>query len=151
MNSPTSLTGPEVVISQPEFDWEKVKYEVNEGPAVIKRNGRIFITYSASATDHNYAVGLLWIHENENLLDTAAWQKSPTPVFYTNEEIHRFGPGHNCFTIAQDGKTDILIYHARNYREIQGDPLSDPNRHTRARVLHWTEDGFPDFRQEEGD
>lgn len=151
MSSPTSITGPEIVISESDFDWEKVKYEVNEGPAVIKRNGRIFVTYSASATDHNYAVGLLWINENENLLDSTEWHKSPKPVFYTNEETQRFGPGHSCFTIAEDGKTDILIYHARNYKELEQDPLRDPNRNTRARELHWDADGFPDFRQEEGD
>jgi GH43 family beta-xylosidase len=41
-----------------------------------------------------------------------------------------------------------MIYHARNYKEIAGEPLYDPNRHTRARVLRWTEDGMPDFGQE---
>ena len=38
-----------------------------------------------------------------------------------------------------------MIYHARDYKNIKGDPLGDPNRHTRARVLLWKEDGFPDF------
>ncbi|MBN2637001.1 MAG: hypothetical protein JXR61_12080 [Prolixibacteraceae bacterium] len=32
-----------------------------------------------------------------------------------------------------------------------GHPLGDPNRDTRVRILHWTEDCSPDFRQEEGD
>ncbi|WP_161890759.1 hypothetical protein [Pontibacter russatus] len=41
--------------------------------------------------------------------------------------------------------------HARDYEEIAGEPLYDPNRHTRARVMRWTQDGMPDFDQELGD
>jgi GH43 family beta-xylosidase len=57
--------------------------------------------------------------------------------------LNRFGPGHNSFTVAEDGTTDVMIYHARDYKEINGEPLYDPNRHTRARVLKWTDDGMP--------
>lgn len=151
MQNPTTLVGPEVVITEPEFSWEKMKYQVNEGPAVIKRNGKIFVTYSASATNHNYCMGLLWIDEEADLLEASHWQKSPGPVFYTNEEVDRFGPGHNSFSKAEDGETVVMIYHARDYKEIEGHELSDPNRATRARVVRWTESGFPDFMQPEGD
>ncbi|MBW6535175.1 MAG: glycoside hydrolase family 43 protein [Mariniphaga sp.] len=151
MKNPTTLKGPEVVLTEPEFNWERMKYNVNEGAAVIKRNGKIFVTYSASATNHNYCMGLLWIDENADLMNVANWHKSPGPVFYTNEELNRFGPGHNSFTIAEDGETVIMIYHARNYKDIQGHELSDPNRATRARVVRWTESGFPDFMQNVGD
>lgn len=151
MKNPTTLTGPEVVLTEPEFKWERMKYNVNEGAAVIKRNGKIFVTYSASATNHNYCMGLLWIDEDDDLMDISKWNKSPGPVFYTNKELKRFGPGHNSFTTAEDGETVIMIYHARDYKEIQGHELSDPNRATRARVVRWTESGFPDFRQNEGD
>lgn len=151
MKNPTTLTGPEVVLTEPEFNWERMKYNVNEGAAVIKRNGKIFVTYSASATNHNYCMGLLWIDEDADLLDTSNWHKSPGPVFYTNEDLKRYGPGHNSFTTAEDGETVIMIYHARNYKEFQGHELSDPNRATRARVVRWTESGFPDFMQNVGD
>jgi len=151
MKDPSTLTGPEVIITEPEFSWEKMKYMVNEGPAVIKRNGKIFVSYSASATNHNYCIGLLWIDEGADLLDASNWHKSPGPVFYTHADLKRFGPGHNSFTTAADGKTVIMIYHARDYKEIQGHELSDPNRATRARVVNWTESGFPDFMQNKGD
>jgi GH43 family beta-xylosidase len=151
MKNPTTLTGPKVVLTEPEFNWERMKYNVNEGAAVLKQNGKIFVTYSASATNHNYCMGLLWIDEDADLLDVSSWSKSPGPVFYTNEELKRFGPGHNSFTIAEDGETVIMIYHARDYKEILGHELSDPNRATRARVVRWTESGFPDFRQNEDD
>jgi GH43 family beta-xylosidase len=67
------------------------------------------------------------------------------PVFQTSEETGLYGPGHNSFTVSEDGAADILVYHARNYKEIIGDPLNDPNRHARAQVLNWNEDGTPNF------
>lgn len=39
----------------------------------------------------------------------------------------------------------MLVYHARNYTEIEGDPLYDPNRHTRLKLIRWNENGMPDF------
>jgi len=62
----------------------------------------------------------------------AAWTKSPQPVFRSSGKAGQYGPGHHSFTTTPDGKRDILMYHARSYREIKGDPLHDPNRHTRA-------------------
>ncbi|MCB0684900.1 MAG: family 43 glycosylhydrolase [Saprospiraceae bacterium] len=149
MKDPKTLVGPEIILSEPEFNWERMKYNVNEGPAVLKKNGKIFITYSASATNHNYCMGMLWINENEDLMDATRWQKSPGPVFSTNEDVKRYGPGHNSFTTADDNETVIFIYHARDYKEIQGHELSDPNRDTYAKQVYWTARGFPDFGQNE--
>lgn len=151
MKNPTTLTGPEVILTEPEFSWERIKYNVNEGPAVIKKGGRIFVAYSASATNHNYAMGLLWINEDADLMNAANWSKSPGPVFYTSEDLKRYGPGHNSFTTSEDGKSTIMIYHARDYKEIQGHELSDKNRATRAHTVNWTKSGFPDFMQNEKD
>ena len=47
--------------------------------------------------------------------------------------------------MAEDGKTDLLVYHCRNYTDIKGDPLYDPNRHTMVQPFGWTADGRPDF------
>ncbi len=151
MTSPTTLAEKQVVISQPTYDWEIQGHRVNEGPAVLVRNGKVFVTFSASATDANYNIGLLWANEDADLLDSASWHKLPEPVFYSNEKHDRFGPGHNSFTKVADGETDVMIYHARDYKEIEGEPLNDPNRHTRARVLGWTDDGMPFFGQELSD
>ncbi|GGJ02390.1 glycoside hydrolase family 43 protein [Paenibacillus hunanensis] len=145
MENPWTLRGEQVMISTPEYDWEIIGFKVNEGPAVLHRNGRLFISYSASATDYNYCMGLLTADENANLLDPASWTKSEKPVFQTNEENGQYGPGHNSFTVSPDGETDIIVYHARNYKEIVGDPLYDPNRHARAQVVQWKADGTPEF------
>lgn len=151
MNSALTLDDKQVVISQPEYSWEIKGHKVNEAPAVLIRNGKVFVTFSASATDANYCLGLLWAKADADLLDTASWHKLPEPVFFTNETLKRFGPGHNSFIVAEDGKTDIMLYHARDYKEIKGEPLYDPNRHTRARVLRWTKEGMPDFGQDVDD
>jgi GH43 family beta-xylosidase len=145
MDSPLSIVGPATLLTRPEYAWEKVKYDVNEAPAVLVKNGRVFLTYSASATDANYAMGMLSARDDADLLDAASWTKSPQPVFTSSDANRQWGPGHNSFTTTPDGKADVLVYHARNYRDIVGDPLRDPNRHTRAQVIHWRADGMPDF------
>ncbi|HYN93703.1 MAG TPA: AbfB domain-containing protein, partial [Pilimelia sp.] len=45
----------------------------------------------------------------------------------------------------EDGRSDILVYHDRSYRDITGDPLRDPNRRTRIQKLYWNPDGTPNF------
>lgn len=143
--TPTQLGGPAVLLSQPELAWERVRYAVNEGPVVLKKNGRLFLTYSAAGTGAEYCVGMLTAHEDADLLDPRSWTKSPEPVFRTSEANGIFGPGHHCFTTAEDGVTDLIVYHARNFRDITGDPLRDPNRHTRVQPVRWRADGTPDF------
>ncbi|MCC3655611.1 glycoside hydrolase family 43 protein [Streptomyces sp. S07_1.15] len=145
MAGPWTLTGPQVRLTTPEYAWETAGYKVNEGPAVIQRNGRVFLAYSASATDSNYCLGLLTADDTADLLAPASWSKSPRPVFTSSDATGQYGPGHNSFTVAEDGRTDVLVYHARQYKEISGDPLNDPNRHTRLQELGWKPDGTPDF------
>ncbi len=145
MKDPVTLDGQPVRLSIPEYEWEKRGFWVNEGPAVVRHDGRIFMTYSASATDENYAMGLLWADADANLLDPASWNKSPDPVLTSSPEYSVFGPGHNSFTVAEDGKTDLLVYHARTYSDIDGDPLWNPDRHTFVKPLKWDEDGMPVF------
>ncbi|MFT8349885.1 family 43 glycosylhydrolase [Clostridium saccharoperbutylacetonicum] len=145
MENPWTLKSKPVLLSKPELDWETKLYWVNEGPAILKKNGKIFLTYSASATDENYCIGMLTADENSNLLAPSSWVKSKEPVFKTSYKNHQYGPGHNSFTVSEDGTQDLLIYHSRNYTELKGDPLSDPNRHARVEIIKWKEDGTPDF------
>jgi GH43 family beta-xylosidase len=50
------------------------------------------MTYSASATDANYRMGLLVADENANLLDAVSWTKSPRPVLASHAPHDRFAP-----------------------------------------------------------
>ena len=124
MTSPTTLQLPATRISKPTLPWETVGHKVNEGPSVLIRDGRIHLAYSASATDHNYCVGLLTADANANLLDEATWKKHPEPILKTDASIKEYGPGHNSFTVAEDGVTDLFIYHARDYPGARPDPLN---------------------------
>ncbi|MEJ3749401.1 family 43 glycosylhydrolase [Actinomycetes bacterium KLBMP 9797] len=145
MSNPWTISGTPARISVPTLSWETIGHRVNEGPAVIQRNGRVFMAYSASATDANYCVGLLTASASSNLMNPASWTKSAQPVFRSNDATGQYGPGHNSFTVSEDGQSDILVYHDRNYRDISGDPLNDPNRRTRLQKLYWNADGTPNF------
>jgi GH43 family beta-xylosidase len=145
MANPWTLGGEPVRLSIPEYDWERIGFAVNEGPAVLIKDGKVFLTYSASATDYNYCMGLLTADASSDLLAPGSWHKSPEPVFQSSEATGQYGPGHSCFTRTPDGAEHILVYHARNYKEIVGDPLFDPNRHTRAQRIGWNADGTPNF------
>jgi len=145
MSSPWTVTGTPVRISKPTNSWEVIGHKVNEGAAVVKRNGKVFMTFSASATDANYAIGLLTASQSANLLDPASWVKNAQPVLRSNDATGQFGPGHNSFTVSEDGQSDLLVYHARPYKAISGDPLYDPNRHTRVQKFYWNADGTPNF------
>lgn len=142
---PCTVSDKQVMITTPDREWERIGFLVNEGPAVLKKNGKIFIAYSASATDHHYCMGLLTADEDADLLDAASWVKSEGAVFETSEEHQQYGPGHNSFVKSECGEFDYMVYHARNYKEIEGDPLYDPNRHARIKQVKWDEFGNPVF------
>lgn len=143
MANPWTIVGTPVMLTQPTHAWERAGIPVNEGPAVLIRNGRVFMAYSAAKTDASYCLGLLTASADSDLLDVKSWIKSPAPVLRSGNGV--YGPGHNQFTTSDDGKRDLLVYHGRDYEEIKGDPLKDPNRHTRIQELTWNPDGSPHF------
>jgi GH43 family beta-xylosidase len=143
MTNPWTISGKGVMLSKPEYSWETIGYKVNEGPAVIKKNGKVFIAYSAAATDANYCMGLLTASDTSDLLQASSWTKSKNPVFKSGNGV--YGPGHNSFTTSPDGSVDLIVFHGRDYEKITGDALDDPNRHTRVQELKWNSDGTPNF------
>ena len=162
MESPIKLKTAQFMLTTPDYDWERIDFWVNEGPAVIKNGGMIYITFSASATGACYCMGFMEADENTDLLDRNSWKKSRYPVLETDYEKKIFGPGHNSFTVDKNGKP-ISIYHARDYEnavgdpavvpesdkrsleEIKADPLYDPNRHARMMEVKFNNNGKPIF------
>lgn len=137
MESPYQLKTRQVLLTTPDYDWERVGFWVNEGPFVLKNGeGELFLTFSASETGVCYCVGMLKAREDADLLDPRSWEKSRYPVLCTDEEKGIYGPGHNCFTTLSDG-TDIMVYHARTEKEITGNPLYNPNRHAMLMKVKW--------------
>ena len=145
--SPFQCKTAQVLLTTPDYDWERVDIWVNEGPAVLKKNGKIYLTYSASATGACYCMGMLSIPEDGDLLDPRAWTKERQPVLKTDYAKELFGPGHNSFTTLEDG-TDVCVFHARPYEKIEGDPLYDPNRHCYLMKVVYDEAGKPVFDYE---
>lgn len=144
MESPTKLKTTQVLLTTPDYDWERRGFWVNEGPSVIKHDGRIYVTYSASDTGVNYCMGMLSIDEKADMLDPAQWTKRRYPVLKTDESKEIYGPGHNSFTTDEEGNP-ILVFHARTDKEIIGDPLYTPTRHAMLMPVKWGEQGEPVF------
>ncbi len=150
MEKPWKLATVQVMLTTPDYDWERVGYWVNEGPAVIKHDGRIFLTYSASETGKAYCMGMLSAREGDDLLDPKSWVKERFPVLKSDESRRIFGPGHNSFTVDEEGR-DICVFHARGEEIIEGDPLYNPNRHAMLMPVKWDAEGRPVFSFEQGE
>lgn len=144
MKNALELKLPAVRLSIPEYAWECQGFLVNEGPSALIHDDRLFLTYSASATDERYAVGLLTLKADHDPLDPDAWIKSASPVMVTEEQHSLYGPGHNSFTVDEESR-DLLVFHARPYPGFRGDALSDPNRHCFLRPIVYNNHGIPVF------
>ncbi len=143
METPYKLKTVQVLLTTPDYDWERVGFWVNEGPAVIKRDGKIFLTYSASETGIAYCMGMMTASEDADLLDPLSWKKERYPVLRSEPSVGIYGPGHNSFTVDEEGN-DVMVYHARTETEIVGNPLYNPNRHAMLMPVEWKE-GRPVF------
>ena len=148
MESPYQLKTVQVLLTTPAYDSERPGSWVNEGPAVLKKDGKIFVTFSASDTGVNYCIGMLSADENSDLLDPKSWEKERYPVLQSDWDLGIYGPGHNSFTKDENGE-DVMVFHARTETEIVVDPLYNPNRHAFLCRVKWDENGKPvfDFRE----
>lgn len=152
MENPWTISGNRVLISAPEYEWEKIgdlnnandiaHVNVNEGPVALIRNGRLFVFFSASGcwTD-SYCLGMLTFTGKNDLLDRSLWKKSPEPVFKGDPAAGVYSPGHNSFFKSPDGKEDWILYHA-NSSPGQG---CGKFRSPRAQKFTWKKDGTPDL------
>ncbi|MHC4517712.1 MAG: glycoside hydrolase family 43 protein [Planctomycetota bacterium] len=138
MKGPLSIDGPRSLISQPEYDWEKIgRPLVNEGPQVLTHEDDVFIIYSASGSwTDDYCLGQLKL-VSDDPLDPNAWEKKKTPVFGATATV--FGPGHACFTQSPDGTEDWIVYHAARRQGAGWD------RNTRMQRFTWDTEGNPCF------
>ena len=139
MAASTQLSTVQVLLTTPDYDWERVGFWVNEGPSVLKRGKKLYLTYSASETGVAYCVGMLSAESGSDLLDPLNWKKERYPVLTSDTEMGIYGPGHNCFVKDEDGE-DIMVCHARTEAEIIGNPLYNPNRHAFLLPVHWNQD-----------
>ena len=145
LETPVKLKSFHVLLSTPDYDWERDGgFWVNEGPAILKHDGMIYCTFSASATGACYCMGLLRASEDDDLIDPRSWKKDRWPVLKTDAALKVFGPGHNCFVTGDEGE-QLALLHFRSYEEINGDPLDDHNRHAHVVKVEYGPDGAPTF------
>ncbi len=148
MEHPHQLKTVQVLLTTPDYDWERIGFWVNEGPAVIKHGNKLFLTYSASETGEHYCMGMLTADMDADLLDPLSWKKERYPVLETDASKNIFGPGHNSFTTDEEGN-DIMVYHLRTEAKIEGNPLYNPNRHASLMKIRWDDEGRPVFSYDE--
>ena len=141
MKDPWTADGPRVLVSTPEFDWERRGSPlVNEGPEFLTYNNKVFLIYSASHCSNDYyALGQLTA--TATLTDAKSWTKSATPVFGPSLANGTYGVGHNGFFRTPDGKEDWILYHA-NPQAGQG---CGDRRSVRMQRFAWNTDGTPNF------
>ena len=142
------ITKP-ILLSRPEYDWEKVVYRVNEGAAVLKTKDKVYIFFSASGTGAEYCIGRLEADADAELMKPESWKKLDRPVLSTEMLEGEAGPGHNCFIEDEEGEL-LLIYHARPSSHLTKEcgtyfeeSLYDPCRHARIRKIRFNENNEP--------
>ena len=116
-DEPWKTTAPAMLLTKPEYDWERVNIPVNEGPAFMKHNGRVFMAFSASATGPEYCIGLMYADENADLTDPAVWTKLSEPALTSDDLVGEYGPGHNCFVKDEYGNW-VFVYHSQACRRL---------------------------------
>ena len=120
MKNPYELETERVMISTPEYDWEKLGSGgernlplINEGPFAFSWNGGQYLAYSAAGSwCEDYCIALLKLVGNDPM-NPDSWEKIKEPVFSSNDKVK--GAGH-CSIVCED---DILhvFFHAWDKEE----------------------------------
>ena len=143
MKSPRELDGPRVLLTANDtYLWERTEERegskgLNEGPEILKKSGRTFLTYSCGASwSETYKLGMLEL-TGKDPLDPASWKKNPQPVFSSANSI--IGVGHSTFVPSPDDSEMWHVYHAKV------DNRSGWRRAISIQPIAFKADGFPDF------
>lgn len=138
MNNPFTVSGPRVLIAEPDRSWERIALPICEGPQVLQNDGKVFIVYSASGSwTEDYCLGLL-TNSDGDVLNPASWIKRNDPVFKKTE--HVWGLGHCSFVKSACQTQDWIVYHAKSSRKEGWE-----DRDVHAKQFAWTAGGSPDF------
>lgn len=148
MSNPWTISTNRVEISKPDQQWELVQptAKVNEGPAFLQRNGKLFVIYSCNGSwTKYYRLAYLTLDIGDDPMSPANWKKSPNAVFYrcddTVDEDGVNGVGHCCFTKSPDGTEDWIVYHVKN----RNHGSYETGRSTFIQRFTWNMDGTPNF------
>jgi GH43 family beta-xylosidase/uncharacterized protein YjdB len=138
MSDPFTISGDRVSLSAPTEEWERRGRGINEGPQVLRKDGKLMIVYSASASwTNDYCLGLLTF-KGGDVMNPDSWAKSG-PVFAKAPDKGVYGVGHASFVKSPDLTEDWIVYHAQITR------TSGWGRDIRAQRFTWNADGTPNF------
>ena len=139
LRDPLHVAGPTVFLSTPTRPWEKRGKPIQEGPVGYTREGRTYITYSASASwiADDYAVGLLTLAPGASPLEPSSWTRSG-PIFDHAGTV--YGPGSVVFVPSPDNRQWWNLYHA--IERLDCDPVYRC-RDIRMQPMHFDQNGAP--------
>lgn len=117
MENPYTLIGNAVMISRPEYKWEKNGWYVNEGPAVLYKGDKIYIVYSASGySSGEYCMGMLTL-KNNDVMNPKSWLKNINKVYAKKPYDSIYHTGHCSFLYRDNGET-FMVYHATDNKDF---------------------------------
>lgn len=157
MENPWTLATERVMISKPEYEWERqwvnpdggrtaYPIYVNESPQYFhsKDNRTVIVYYAASGCwSPYYCTGMLTADADSDLLNPASWKKSPVPVFQQRPEDGVYGPANLSFLPSPDGTEWYILYQARSVPS--GNTGESESRNPRLQKIGWDADGMPDL------
>ena len=136
LKDPGTIEAPIVRLTEPTESWERAGMPICEGPAVLTRNDRLFVVYSAGGSwTADHCLGMLEL-QGSDPLDASAWKKFG-PVFLRGGT--RFGPGHPSFVSPEVGRT-WMFYNAKT---SPNDGWND--RRAFVKEITWTAEDWPVF------
>lgn len=96
-------------ISRANQGWDEDLMRVNEGPYMLVRDGKYYMTYSGSHFESvNYGVG--YAVADSPLGPFTKYESNP--IMQSNSLVH--GAGHHCVAASPDGKELFMVYHCHH-------------------------------------
>lgn len=153
MENPWTLKSPRVLISRPEFEWERQWVNpdgtrsaypifVNENPEpILSPDGKkVAVAYSASGIWTPFAtVGLLYADTSSNLLDPASWKKLKEPQSNPNDTESSMMAISNISTLPADKDgSSYLFFQSR-------DATDGLTPRVNVKEFRWNSEGIPEF------
>ena len=154
MENPWTLKSERVLISKPEYEWERqwitangqrsaYPIFVNENPEAFLSpdKKKIIVTYSASGiwTEYN-SLGMLYAEANSNLLDPHSWTKMSEPQFVADSTSGLFGTSNISIVPSPDKTKTYMVYEAKHKKEEHV-----IIRDIRLKEITWDKNSMPVF------
>jgi GH43 family beta-xylosidase len=111
-----------------------------EGPRVLQKDGKVFITMSEGDYASNGYRLSYFMNTDGNILNPSSWSRT-NDVFVATSEVS--GPARAGFVKSADGTEDWMIYHSRVYKDTGRNWWREVN----IKKFDWNPDGTPNFGQ----